>query len=66
MFDELRLSLHSTSFQSAVRILSDCEAQAGAVLRSKFALLKAFEEIGTFDKAKDVMEDVTKALCCIG
>jgi hypothetical protein len=55
----------SESFKTAIRILNDCESQDVAVLRSKFALSKAFNEIGAFDEAKHLMQDITKALAAL-
>ncbi|KAJ5152920.1 uncharacterized protein N7482_009398 [Penicillium canariense] len=53
------------SFQSAVRILNDCEAQTGAVLRSKFALSKAFKEIGSFEEGDGLLQEVIKGLSAL-
>ena len=49
-------------FQEAVKILNCCEAQAGAIARSKFALVCTMKELGQVDKAATALREVRELL----
>lgn len=56
----------SVVLNSAINILAACEGQTGAAARSKSALSGVLKEIGEFDQASDLMQQVTKDLASMG
>lgn len=47
-------------------ILQSCEAQEGAVLRSKFVLANTLKENGDFDEADQMFQEVSEGLEHLG
>ncbi|KAJ8130566.1 hypothetical protein O1611_g3068 [Lasiodiplodia mahajangana] len=60
------LIIAAAFFRSAVNILKDSESREGGCARSRFALALTLEEIGDFDEAQAILEDVIAFMKKIG